>query len=82
MLGALVHSTRLVPTKHTRQLGLAVLRGPTIVLLSPLDGLEGTSSSILHNISSLFGTLVDLFRLVLSAWVLIEIENPFLAPES
>ncbi|KAL7412272.1 hypothetical protein BDY24DRAFT_393835 [Mrakia frigida] len=30
----------LLPTQHTRSLGLAVLRGPTIVLLSPVDGSE------------------------------------------
>ncbi|EIM80113.1 U6 snRNA-associated Sm-like protein LSm7, partial [Stereum hirsutum FP-91666 SS1] len=28
------------PTPHTRSLGLTVLRGPTITLLSPVDGLE------------------------------------------
>ncbi|KAL0068914.1 U6 snRNP-associated protein Lsm7 [Marasmius tenuissimus] len=28
------------PTPRTRSLGLAVLRGPTIVLLSPVDGSE------------------------------------------
>jgi len=29
-----------VPEPHTRSLGLAVLRGPTITLLSPVDGSE------------------------------------------
>jgi len=29
-----------VPEAHTRSLGLAVLRGPTITLLSPVDGSE------------------------------------------
>jgi len=28
------------PQVHTRSLGLTVLRGPTITLLSPVDGLE------------------------------------------
>jgi U6 snRNA-associated Sm-like protein LSm7 len=28
------------PEPHTRKLGLVVLRGPTITLLSPVDGLE------------------------------------------
>ena len=28
------------PEPHTRKLGLAVLRGPTITLLSPVDGSE------------------------------------------
>lgn len=28
------------PQIHTRSLGLTVLRGPTITLLSPVDGLE------------------------------------------
>nr|GAT48175.1 predicted protein [Mycena chlorophos] len=28
------------PEPHTRQLGLAVLRGPTITLVSPVDGSE------------------------------------------
>ncbi|KAA1475778.1 U6 snRNA-associated Sm-like protein LSm7, partial [Dentipellis sp. KUC8613] len=28
------------PEPHIRSLGLAVLRGPTITLLSPVDGLE------------------------------------------
>jgi hypothetical protein len=28
------------PEIHTRSLGLTVLRGPTITLLSPVDGLE------------------------------------------
>lgn len=28
------------PQPHTRKLGLAVLRGPTITLLSPVDGSE------------------------------------------
>ena len=28
------------PEPHTRTLGLAVLRGPTITLLSPVDGSE------------------------------------------
>ena len=28
------------PEPHTRALGLAVLRGPTITLLSPVDGSE------------------------------------------
>ena len=28
------------PTPRTRTLGLTVLRGPTITLLSPVDGLE------------------------------------------
>ena len=30
----------LEPEPHVRTLGLAVLRGPTITLLSPVDGLE------------------------------------------
>ncbi|KAG5653923.1 hypothetical protein H0H81_009280 [Sphagnurus paluster] len=30
----------LEPESHTRSLGLAVLRGPTITLLSPVDGSE------------------------------------------
>ncbi|KAG5646195.1 hypothetical protein DXG03_004249 [Asterophora parasitica] len=30
----------LEPEPHTRSLGLAVLRGPTITLLSPVDGSE------------------------------------------
>ncbi|CED82694.1 u6 snrna-associated sm-like protein lsm7 [Phaffia rhodozyma] len=33
----------LLPTPHTRSLGLVVLRGPTIVLLSPMDGSEGSN---------------------------------------
>lgn len=33
-------STVIVPTPHVRTLGLTVLRGPTITLLSPVDGLE------------------------------------------
>lgn len=28
------------PEPHTRALGLAVLRGPTVTLLSPVDGTE------------------------------------------
>jgi U6 snRNA-associated Sm-like protein LSm7 len=28
------------PQPHTRSLGLAVLRGPTITILSPVDGSE------------------------------------------
>ncbi|EGO20383.1 hypothetical protein SERLADRAFT_352208, partial [Serpula lacrymans var. lacrymans S7.9] len=28
------------PEPHSRSLGLAVLRGPTITLVSPVDGLE------------------------------------------
>ncbi|KAH9964897.1 hypothetical protein BC827DRAFT_1259461 [Russula dissimulans] len=32
------------PEPHTRTLGLAVLRGPTITLLCPVDGLEEISN--------------------------------------
>lgn len=32
------------PEPRTRTLGLAVLRGPTITLLSPVDGLEEISN--------------------------------------
>ena len=32
------------PEPRTRTLGLAVLRGPTITLLSPVDGLEDISN--------------------------------------
>jgi hypothetical protein len=34
-----------VPVKRTRTLGLTVLRGPTIVLISPVNGSEGKSFS-------------------------------------
>jgi small nuclear ribonucleoprotein (snRNP)-like protein len=34
-----------VPVKRTRTLGLTVLRGPTIVLISPVNGSEGASFS-------------------------------------
>jgi small nuclear ribonucleoprotein (snRNP)-like protein len=37
-------SVDTVPVKRTRTLGLTVLRGPTIVLISPVDGSEGASS--------------------------------------
>ena len=40
-----------VPTQHTRSLGLAVLRGPTIVLLSPVDGSEGELSFLSLSVS-------------------------------
>jgi U6 snRNA-associated Sm-like protein LSm7 len=33
-------STSSEPEPHTRTLGLVVLRGPTITLLSPVDGFE------------------------------------------
>ena len=32
--------TIVEPEPHTRTLGLVVLRGPTITLLSPVDGAE------------------------------------------
>ncbi|KAG8761319.1 Sm-like protein lsm7, partial [Ceratobasidium sp. 423] len=35
-----VQEERQEPTPHTRTLGLAVLRGPTITILSPVDGSE------------------------------------------
>ncbi|KAI0297948.1 hypothetical protein BC826DRAFT_136504 [Russula brevipes] len=35
------------PEPRTRTLGLAVLRGPTIILLSPVDGLEEISNPFL-----------------------------------
>ncbi|QRW17021.1 U6 snRNA-associated-like-Sm protein LSm7 [Rhizoctonia solani] len=35
-----VQEERQEPTPHTRALGLAVLRGPTITILSPVDGSE------------------------------------------
>ncbi|KAB5594436.1 U6 snRNA-associated-like-Sm protein LSm7 [Ceratobasidium theobromae] len=35
-----VHEERQEPQPHTRSLGLAVLRGPTITILSPVDGSE------------------------------------------
>ncbi|KAF7300253.1 Sm domain-containing protein [Mycena kentingensis (nom. inval.)] len=35
------------PEPHTRQLGLAVLRGPTITLLSPVDGSEEIANPFL-----------------------------------
>jgi U6 snRNA-associated Sm-like protein LSm7 len=35
------------PEYHVRSLGLAVLRGPTITLLSPVDGLEEISNPFL-----------------------------------
>jgi U6 snRNA-associated Sm-like protein LSm7 len=35
-----VKITPLDPEVHIRSLGLTVLRGPTITLLSPVDGLE------------------------------------------
>jgi len=34
----------LEPEPHTRTLGLAVLRGPTITLVSPVDGSEEISN--------------------------------------
>jgi len=34
----------LLPTPHIRNLGLAVLRGPTITILSPVDGFEEISN--------------------------------------
>lgn len=37
---ALIHLFRLGPDAQTRPLGLAVLRGPTITLVSPVDGSE------------------------------------------
>lgn len=37
---ALVLMDRADPEPRTRSLGLAVLRGPTITLLSPVDGFE------------------------------------------
>ena len=49
-----------MPTQHTRSLGLAVLRGPTIVLLSPVDGSEGELHHRLRSIDALcFFTLAD-----------------------
>ncbi|KAF8605921.1 U6 snRNA-associated Sm-like protein LSm7 [Ceratobasidium sp. AG-I] len=35
-----VHEEKQEPQPHTRSLGLAVLRGPTITILSPVDGSE------------------------------------------
>ncbi|TFK36481.1 hypothetical protein BDQ12DRAFT_633691 [Crucibulum laeve] len=35
------------PQPHTRSLGLAVLRGPTITLLSPVDGSEEIANPFL-----------------------------------
>ncbi|CAE6516180.1 unnamed protein product [Rhizoctonia solani] len=35
-----VQEERQEPTPHTRPLGLAVLRGPTITIISPVDGSE------------------------------------------
>jgi len=37
----------LEPEPHTRRLGLAVLRGPTITLVSPVDGSEEISNPFL-----------------------------------
>ncbi|KAJ7160904.1 U6 snRNA-associated Sm-like protein LSm7 [Mycena filopes] len=37
----------LEPEPHTRSLGLTVLRGPTITLLSPVDGSEEISNPFL-----------------------------------
>ncbi|CAE6503097.1 U6 snRNA-associated Sm-like protein LSm7 [Rhizoctonia solani] len=35
-----VQEEKQEPTPHTRSLGLAVLRGPTVTILSPVDGSE------------------------------------------
>ncbi|KDQ54459.1 hypothetical protein JAAARDRAFT_135197 [Jaapia argillacea MUCL 33604] len=35
------------PEPHTRKLGLVVLRGPTITLLSPVDGFEEIANPFL-----------------------------------
>jgi len=41
VLCRLANKTRILePEVHIRSLGLTVLRGPTITLLSPVDGLE------------------------------------------
>ena len=36
-----------VPEPHIRSLGLAVLRGPTITVLNPVDGLEEIANPFL-----------------------------------
>ena len=36
-----------VPEPHIRTLGLAVLRGPTITVLNPVDGLEEIANPFL-----------------------------------
>ena len=41
------HSPFADPEPRVRSLGLAVLRGPTITLLSPVDGLEEISNPFL-----------------------------------
>ncbi|KAG6857028.1 hypothetical protein H0H87_010701 [Tephrocybe sp. NHM501043] len=38
----------LEPEPHTRSLGLAVLRGPTITLLSPVDGSEEIANPFIN----------------------------------
>ena len=40
-------STSIEPEVHVRSLGLTVLRGPTITLLSPVDGLEEIANPFL-----------------------------------
>lgn len=42
-----VHPPFADPEPRIRSLGLAVLRGPTITLLSPVDGLEEISNPFL-----------------------------------
>ncbi|KAG9090117.1 Sm-like protein lsm7 [Ceratobasidium sp. 370] len=42
------------PQPHTRPLGLAVLRGPTITILSPVDGSEVRAGHFLPRICSEF----------------------------
>lgn len=41
------HITSKVPEPHTRPLGLAVLRGPTITVIHPVEGTEEIANPFL-----------------------------------
>jgi hypothetical protein len=44
---SLTIASSVEPEPHTRSLGLTVLRGPTITLLSPVDGSEEIANPFL-----------------------------------
>ena len=47
-INAIILTTAAEPEPHMRALGLVVLRGPTITLLSPVDGSEEISNPFVN----------------------------------
>jgi hypothetical protein len=66
-------SSRYADGRQPRQLGLVVVRGPTLVLITPTDGYEGEYPP--GHVA--LPTIAD----VVFTWLSAEIENPFAQEE-